>query len=231
MKNYYELLDIPEDATPEQIKRAWRVAASVLHPDKNPGKEAEAAEKFRKMKEAYECLSDPERRKIYDETGDAMVKSGDPVEDLFVHLLNEITDHFDTVTEVIDKCRLVIEQLIDECSEQKIQKDRRMVVIKSMIQALRFKGNGTNLIEGILTARLQRLEEDRQQLDDVSNAAKGVWELLKEYEATDRPMPDSPFETAESLRIETIEGMMKNVFGGRANHSGKRHGGMPFSGV
>lgn len=231
MRRYYDLLDLSEDATPEQIEKAYKRAASKHHPDKNIGNEAAAAELFKEAKEAYECLSDPERRKIYDETGDTTLETGNPAEDLFMHLLNEIVEHFETATEVLMKCRSVIEEMLDECAERKLQTDRRIVTTRAMIAALRYKGKGANFLEGVLNDKLKKLEGDRQELDAATVAAKGVWELLKDYDATDRPFSQSPFETAESLRIRMIENMMKGVFGNQTNQTGRRRGGMPFSGV
>lgn len=231
MRRYYDILDISEDATPEQIEKAYKRAASKHHPDKNIGNETAAAELFKEAKEAYECLSDPERRKAYDETGDTTIETGNPAEDLFLHLLNEVTEHFETAAEVLMKTRSVIEEMLDECAERKLQTDRKVVVMRSMLRALRFKGKGANFLEGVLNDKIKKLESERQELDAATVAAKGVWDLLNEYEATDRPFVDSPFETAESLRIKTIENMMRGVFGGRTNQAGRRKGGMPFSGV
>jgi molecular chaperone DnaJ len=67
-RDYYEVLGVEKTATPEEIKRAYRKKAIQYHPDKNPGnKEAEA--KFKECAEAYEVLSDPEKRKRYDQFG------------------------------------------------------------------------------------------------------------------------------------------------------------------
>lgn len=67
MKNPYEVLDIPVDATQEDIKRAHRTLALRYHPDK-AGPEGE--EKFKEVQDAYDLLSDPEKRKQYDRFGD-----------------------------------------------------------------------------------------------------------------------------------------------------------------
>jgi DnaJ family protein A protein 2 len=64
----YDELGVEPDATEDAIKRAYRKMALRYHPDKNAGS-AEAAEKFKKVAEAYEILSDPQRRKLYDATG------------------------------------------------------------------------------------------------------------------------------------------------------------------
>lgn len=230
MRRYYELLELSEDADAAAIDKAYKRMASRYHPDKNIGNEKESAERFKEVKEAYECLSDPERRKIYDETGDTSLETGNPAEDLFMHLINEIADHFETSTEILAKCRSVIEEMIDECAERKLATDRRVVTMQSMIKALRYKGKGTNFLEGLLNDKIKKLQGERAELDAATMAAKGVWDMLKDYEATDRPF-ESAFETPESLRIKTIESMMKGVFGSQTSNSGKRRGGMPFSGV
>lgn len=66
MKDYYGLLGVSPDATAELIKTAYRRKAAQYHPDRNPA--PDAAAKFRAVQEAYEALTDADRRKAYDET-------------------------------------------------------------------------------------------------------------------------------------------------------------------
>ncbi len=65
---YYNLLKIDKDASIEEIKKAFRKLAHEFHPDKNPDNK-NAEEKFKEICRAYEVLSDPETRKLYDRTG------------------------------------------------------------------------------------------------------------------------------------------------------------------
>ena len=65
MQDFYKILDIPEDASPADIKRAFRKAARKYHPDINTGPEAEAA--FKDVNAAYDVLKDPEKRAAYDQ--------------------------------------------------------------------------------------------------------------------------------------------------------------------
>ena len=68
--DYYEILGVSRDATKEEIKKAYRKLALKYHPDRNPG-DKEAAEKFKLINEAYEVLSDDEKRRNYDLFGTA----------------------------------------------------------------------------------------------------------------------------------------------------------------
>ncbi len=65
---YYEILSVSRNATEEEIKKSYRRLAMQYHPDRNPGNR-EAEEKFKEAAEAYEVLSDPQKREIYDQYG------------------------------------------------------------------------------------------------------------------------------------------------------------------
>lgn len=73
-KDYYSILGISRNATQEEIKRAYRRLAMQYHPDKNPNNK-EAEERFKEISEAYEVLSDPQKRAIYDREGYFGLKS------------------------------------------------------------------------------------------------------------------------------------------------------------
>jgi molecular chaperone DnaJ len=69
-RDFYEILDVPKNASADEIKKAYRKMAIKYHPDKNPGDKA-AEEKFKEAAEAYEILSNPEKKQRYDQYGHA----------------------------------------------------------------------------------------------------------------------------------------------------------------
>lgn len=73
-RDYYEVLGVSKNATEAELKKAYRKLAIQYHPDKNPG-DKEAEEKFKELAEAYDVLSDPQKRQRYDQFGHAGVGS------------------------------------------------------------------------------------------------------------------------------------------------------------
>ena len=71
-RDYYKVLDVARNASEEEIKKSYRRLAMKFHPDRNPG-DKEAEDKFKEAKEAYEMLSDPQKRAAYDRFGHAGV--------------------------------------------------------------------------------------------------------------------------------------------------------------
>ena len=67
MSNHYDALGVARDATAEEIKKAYRKLARKLHPDVNDAPDAQ--DRFKAVTHAYEVLSDPQKRRVYDTTG------------------------------------------------------------------------------------------------------------------------------------------------------------------
>ncbi len=74
-RDFYEILEVSKSATPEELKKAYRKQAIRFHPDKNPG-DKQSEENFKEAAEAYEVLSDPEKRQRYDQYGHAGLGNG-----------------------------------------------------------------------------------------------------------------------------------------------------------
>ena len=70
-KDYYEILGVSKTATDDELKKAFRKKAKQWHPDANPDNKKEAEAKFKEVNEAYEVLSNPQKRQMYDQFGTA----------------------------------------------------------------------------------------------------------------------------------------------------------------
>jgi molecular chaperone DnaJ len=101
-RDYYEVLDVSRNATKDEIKKAYRQQALKYHPDRNPGNK-ESEEKFKEAAEAYEVLSDDQKRARYDQFGHAGMGGfsgggfegeGMTIEDIFSHFGDIFGGHF-----------------------------------------------------------------------------------------------------------------------------------------
>ncbi|GMI92838.1 hypothetical protein like AT5G25530 [Hibiscus trionum] len=76
--DYYNILKVEKNATDDDLKKAYRKLAMKCHPDKNPNDKNEAEAKFKQISEAYEVLSDPQKRAVYDQYGEEGLKEMPP---------------------------------------------------------------------------------------------------------------------------------------------------------
>jgi molecular chaperone DnaJ len=96
-RDYYEVLGVARSASAEEIRRSYKKLATKHHPDKNPG-DVEAVERFKECAEAYEVLSDADKRSRYDRFGHAGVQGGAGGAHQFTDI-NDIFEHFSDVFE------------------------------------------------------------------------------------------------------------------------------------
>ncbi|KAG6580472.1 DnaJ-like subfamily B member 13 [Cucurbita argyrosperma subsp. argyrosperma] len=77
--NYYKILQVDRNANDDDLKKAYRMLAMKWHPDKNPNNKRDAEAKFKNISEAYDVLSDPQRRVVYDQLGEEYLKGQTPL--------------------------------------------------------------------------------------------------------------------------------------------------------
>ncbi|KAI4806319.1 hypothetical protein KUCAC02_017148 [Chaenocephalus aceratus] len=76
MLEYYQMLGVQKNASQDDIKKAYRKSALKWHPDKNPDNKDEAEKRFKEISEAYEVLSDEDKRNTYDRYGKEGLSAG-----------------------------------------------------------------------------------------------------------------------------------------------------------
>ncbi|MFO0203292.1 MAG: DnaJ domain-containing protein, partial [Alphaproteobacteria bacterium] len=97
-RDYYEVLGVEKSASADEIKKAYKKLALKYHPDRNPGDE-EAIENFKQAAEAYDVLSDADKRSRYDRFGHAGVNQGGGGGGAQFHDLGDIFEHFGSIFE------------------------------------------------------------------------------------------------------------------------------------
>lgn len=175
---YYETLGVSPDATPEEIKRAYRAKASKLHPDREGGSD----DAMRELNVAYECLSNDDRRTMYDRTGvDAVGDARNQrlrslIMDAFNNMLATKIDHNEMLV-VTNYVRTQREKLLGQQRETEAERKR----LERKRDKIR-RRDGVNLfhmlVDQHITALTQGLEELKEDLAICDEAV----EMLKTYE-------------------------------------------------
>ncbi|MCA9820181.1 MAG: DnaJ domain-containing protein, partial [Nitrosarchaeum sp.] len=91
-RDYYEVLGVSKSSSADEIKKQYRKLALKFHPDRNQS--ADAGEHFKEISEAYGVLSDPEKRKVYDQYGHSGVDGKYSTEDIFQGARGDFSDMF-----------------------------------------------------------------------------------------------------------------------------------------
>lgn len=163
MRALYQTLGVPEDASPEAIKSAYRALAMKHHPDKGGD-----AEKFGEITLAYDVLSDPERRKVYDETGVTGTPSEDSIESRALSIVAGIIDAtltacdaqgtdpatIDVIAHAEEGLRAQIKQLGQSKRDTEAQIERK----KKILAKFSAKPGKTNRITPFIQAQARGLE-------------------------------------------------------------------------
>eukprot|EP00166_Cyanidium_caldarium_P002233 ctg_2239.g525 len=138
---YYEMLGVSKTATTEEIKKAYKRLALRLHPDKNP--DPNTQEKFKELTVAYEVLSDPEKRRMYDELGEEGLKEGggmsgfrDPM-DIFEAMFGGLGGRSSRgprkTEDVVHALRVSLEDLYNgKTTKLAIQRKRRLICLQDV---------------------------------------------------------------------------------------------------
>lgn len=181
--NLYSALGLTPDATHEQIRAAYKVLAQRLHPDKS-GADETALEQFQRVREAHEVLSDPERRKLYDETGETKRKP-----DVYAQAQQQIAQAFVGLAEQNDWAVLPYADGVRKALSAHLEK-LRGEAREAEAQIARFeafvapttKGDDGNVFEGVIRQRIEGQQKRARALAAQIEQFEVAVEIMVAYE-------------------------------------------------
>lgn len=178
----YQELDLPRDCSFDDIKQQYRILAQIYHPDKGGDEE-----KFKKIKFAYEVLSDPDRRSEYDKSGntqnapDIKNQARQNLSQIFFSLL----PNFDpTSGDIIEIIKHEITVAIESISNNKTESNTyitKLELVKSKIRKKDTDIDPDNLFYSFIDSQLEVRRNDLNNMDKRVEIAKEMLKILDDY--------------------------------------------------
>jgi curved DNA-binding protein CbpA len=189
----YEVLGLERSATPEQIKKAFRKRSSEAHPDR-PGGDAR---EMQCVNDAYALLSDPARRKLYDETGEqgAAANLEDIARGMIGNELGKIVDGEAWLDPVAQLKAAIEKQAQDATTAYGVHVDR-LKVLRDRSRSFVVKPGADDFVRPIFSARIETCEQAIKACEKLKAAAELARELIAPYRFDD-------FLRAEAARQRT----------------------------
>ena len=178
MDPYLEL-ELPNDADEEEIKLKYRHLANIHHPDKGGDEE-----KFKRIKEAYELLSDPIRRKSYDMSGDAEsnLQIRNNAIDHINQMLNSVIPNFDAEAgDLLQEMRAQIMSIKDEMSNNISICNKFKENLNKVIARLNVNNNKKNLLLEFVQKQLEQRDREHKDFTQRILVCDLEIEILKDY--------------------------------------------------
>lgn len=181
--NHYETLGVASDASPDDIKRAFRKKSSQHHPDK-PGGNAEA---MAAVNAAYECLGDPVRRVGYDQTGRDPA-NGPTLDDIAEHALQTLIAQILEESPDGDLVKLLdkhITKSINSIHSDKAANEKRVTRLgKQLDRVVRKSAGRTSLFNRVLQDQIRRAEAEIEEAARLLEVSQRSLEILRDHEDT-----------------------------------------------
>lgn len=181
---HYETLGVARNATPDEIKQAYRREAGKAHPDREGG----SGERMASVNRAYHCLSDPDRRATYDRTGND--NGGNSVGDEAVKMVLQL--FADALTQDVDRdfvgfVRTTLTNRQASAKADLKRLSRAVVKIEKKRDRVRAKEGAPNLFQQLVDANVRRINEAIHNGESELQVFEAALALLDQHESNDPP--------------------------------------------
>jgi curved DNA-binding protein CbpA len=215
MNDPYETLGIPRDADIKTITRAYRKLARKYHPDSNPG-DTETTAKYHAVTSAYELLSDPVRRKRYDETGDVSnhaTAPGPPMDILqptLIGIMHNSSEHYLTDSDVLEKLRGKIAEYLANHRSNLSQLKNAHKKFSKALGRFTVRDGGENYLESVVKHEVERLDREIAACNAEIERCTTVVEYLRGCDYRIDKKPDYGTWGAPNFASPALGNMMFN---------------------
>ena len=177
--NPYTELDVPVDASLETIKQRYRTLAQMHHPDKGGDEEL-----FKRIKLAYEILSDPVRRKQYDITGETTTTNAkdEAVANLVQILLHVVPNFNVDQDDLIHIAEMETRAMLDLVNKDIGVTERYIVNLEKVSNKLRIKTEGENILNSFVINQIKQRKQELETFQRRVQVCNLMLEILKDYE-------------------------------------------------
>lgn len=175
----YKILDVSQDADPDEIKKAYRRKAQQCHPDKENGDE----ELFKKVKEAYEVLSDELKRKHYDETGELIKEFEDsPVIQAVIEIVLKLAAQLDIEhTDLIQVCRVNVEATQKQHEQHKQNLLQTAKRFRNAAERIKVEEGTENILKQALESEAMNLDGQVAHAQALLDIGDRILKMLEKY--------------------------------------------------
>jgi curved DNA-binding protein CbpA len=177
--NPYTELDVPVDASLETIKQRYRTLAQMHHPDKGGDEEL-----FKRIKLAYEILSDPIRRKQYDITGETTTTNAkdEAVANLVQILLHVVPNFNVDQDDLIHIAEMETRTMLDLVNKDIGVTERYILNLEKVASKLRIKTEGENILSSFIVSQIKQRKQELVTFQHRVQVCNLMLEILKDYE-------------------------------------------------
>ena len=177
--NPYTELDVPDDASLETIKQRYRTLAQMHHPDKGGDEEL-----FKRIKLAYEILSDPIRRKQYDITGETTTTNAkDEAVANIVQILLHVVPNFNVdQDDLIHIAEMETRTMLDLVNKDIGVTERYILNLEKVLSKLRIKTEGENILSSFIANQIKQRKQELESFQRRIQVCNLMLEILKDYE-------------------------------------------------
>jgi DnaJ-class molecular chaperone len=211
----YNDLGVSKDADAKEIKKAYRSESQKHHPDKGGD-----PEKFHSIALAYQVLSDPSRRKEYDETGSTEKKRGPEIaaEQVIYTWLNEILEQDSMPNDIVLELTDRIESGRTQLTKAKNQTQYRLKKFNRLLGRVS-GGDQDNMVDNALKKKITDCEKQLEDIEEQFKVSECMTTMLEGYEDTDKTVSKSDMATTFLQSQPEAFGRMstaqfRNMFGG-----------------